>query len=283
MATNADKVVDDDKEVTEDDLRSLKYDNDEVETSEEADETSESEEAEDETEEASEDDGQTDDQTEEDESEDKEESKSDEDTSEYVKKFPNIKGDTLEDYARNLEEAYSNSTAEALRLKHELDGKQTDSEKVGDDAEEEKQVSDPVLLYARQKMDEEIASAFQEFSKHYPQVNDQAEYNKFTEEVATLSQTIMNRQKRMASPKELYSKAAVILGWEPDESTSVPTSKDRLKVALKDSAASSKTSSTGKGAAKKSKVTDEMVRANRLMYPDKTDAQIREELEPYVQ
>ena len=58
MATNAKtSVADDDKEVTEDDLRDLKYGKDDVETSDEADETSEAEETEEESEETGEDDG----------------------------------------------------------------------------------------------------------------------------------------------------------------------------------------------------------------------------------
>src|SRR5947199_49616 len=35
----------------------------------------------------------------------------------FTKKFPNIKGDTPEEYASNLEAAYENSSAEAIRLK----------------------------------------------------------------------------------------------------------------------------------------------------------------------
>lgn len=126
-------------------------------------------------------------------------------------------------------------------------------------------------------MDEEISSAFADFSKNFPQVKDQSEYDKFTHEVSILSQTILNSQKRLASPKELYSKAAVILGWEPD----VTTGKDKLDAALKDKAAASKTTSAGKKASK-SKVTDQMVSFNRMIYPNKSDAEIREELEPYV-
>lgn len=268
MATNADQtVVDDDKEVTEEDLRDLKYGDDGVENSNEADETDDTEEDSEDTEEAGEDDGQTADRTEEEESDE---------TSEFVKKFPNIKGDTPEQYAQNLEVALDNSTAEFQRLR------KAQAEPKDDDTEEDTEVdlSNPISLYMKQKMDEEITEAYSTFSKHYSQVNDQGEYTKFTRTVATLSQTILQSEKRLAPPKELYSKAAVILGWEPADKVD---SKDRLGNALKDRAATNKTSNAGTKKVSKSKVTDAMVAANRLMYPDKSDAQIREELEPYVQ
>jgi hypothetical protein len=69
------------------------------------------------------------------------------------------------------------------------------------------------------------------------------------------------------------------LGWEPADKVS---DKEKLSMALKDSASVTKTSSASAKTPTKSKVTDQMVAVNRAMYPGKTDAQIREELEPYV-
>lgn len=261
MATNADSD-DDSKKVTEDDLRNLKYGQDGVEDSKETDESEEAEETE-ESEETSDEDGQTADEATEDETSD-----------EFVKEFPYIKGDTPEEYARNLEKAYGNSFAELKRIREAA--KQNTDERVGD-TKQEVDLSDPLALYAKQKMDEEINQEFANFSKQYPQVTDPAEYSKFTVEVATLSNTILNSQKRLASPKELYSKAAVILGWETDQ----VSGKDKLNAALKDSASVSRSNSATKKPVK-SKVTDQMIAVNRLMYPNKTDAQIRQELEAYV-
>lgn len=267
--TNTDeKVVDDDKTVTEDDLRDLKYPKDDVETSEEADETSEGDEAAEDTDEAGDEADKTDDSQEEDTEEQSEAE------TEFVKEFSNIKGDTLEEYARNLEKAYNNSTAEFKRLREEA----AQDTGVGDTTADEVDLSSPTALYMKQKMDEEITTAYTDFSKNYPQVQDQTEYDKFTRTVTTLSQTILQSEKRLASPKELYTKAAVILNWEPDNKVS---DKDRLGNALKNTASISKSATSTKKSSK-SKVTDQMVAANKLMYPDKTDAEIREELEPYV-
>lgn len=250
------EVADNDQPVTEDDLRDLKYGSEEVETSEneedESEETTEEEESEEETD--NDEDGQTEPQV------------------DFVKQFPQIKGDTPEEYAKNLELAYQNSTAEALRLKG-LTEKPVKEEDKPDITE-----SDPVSLYMKQKMDDEITTTFADFAKLYPQVEDQVEYTKFTSTVAELSNTILQSEKRLASPKELYRKAAVILDWQSQE----PTAEDKLKNAVKATASSSKTPGVTKKTASTSRVTDAMIAANRKMYPGKTDAQIREELEPYV-
>lgn len=285
MATNADENAADDSENVSDEeaLRRAKYDSDDVDTSQEEDETDAQDEADDDSADAGDDDGQTDDSADDDDSEDESQDDSDDDDSGYVKRFENIKGDTLEDYTRNLEEAYDNSTAEAIRLKRENDGLKTgeSDDADGDSGENKVDTSDPTALYMKQKMDEEITAAYTEFSKHYPQVSDEASYGQFVGTVKTLSQTILSNEQRLAPPKELYSKAAVILGWEPTETK--PNGKERVGMAIKGRAAVSKTSSGPKKTAPPSKVTQAMIVANRKMYPSKTDQQIREELEPYVQ
>jgi hypothetical protein len=268
MATNAtETAVDDSKQVTDEDLRKLKEDS-EVETLEGADEAQDTDETEEESKETGEEDGKTDDQAE-------EEEEQSEDS--FVKEFINIKGETLEDYARNLEEAYKQSTGEAIRLKGELDKAPKDTE-IGETSDAEVDLTDPVSLFMKQKMDEEITTAYNDFSKSFPQVQDATEYAKFTNEVATLSQTILQSQKRLASPKELYSKAAVILGWEPDATVD---NKDKLNIALKGSASISKTTSATKPKST-SKITDAQVTIAKQMggWTDgKSDAEIRKELE----
>lgn len=276
--TNTDEqATDEAKEVTDEDLRKLKEDS-AVETSEGADETQATDETEKESEETGEDDGKTDDQAEDEDTEEADETGSEEVSSEFVKEFSNIKGDTLEDYARNLEAAYKNSTAEALRLKKLADEAQSD-EAAEDAGQSAIDTSDPVALYMKQKMDEEINAAFADFSKSFPQVQDQAEYTKFTNEVAVLSRTILNSQNRLAPPKELYSKAAVILGWEPETKVD---SKDKLSVALKGAASSSKTISAASKPKTISKITDAQVAIAKQMggwTEGKSDAEIRKELE----
>lgn len=243
-------VVDDDKEVTEEDLRKSKEEV-AVESSKETDEAPETDTAEEEPEEAEE-----------------------EETPSFVKEFPHIKGDTPEEYAKNLEEAYKNSTTEALRLKG-LAERSTETEEDTPPVDS----SDPTSLYIKQKMDEEMATAYTSFQKKYPQAAPGTpEFDTFVREVDFLSRTILSSQGRLAPPAELYQKAAVILGWEADK----VDDKDKLSAALKDSAASSRTTTSTKKAPK-SKVTDaEIAIAKKTWAAGKSDADIRAELEQYT-
>ena len=268
MATNApeEAVADIDAPVTEDDLRSLKYDNEDVEPVNAEDEPEESDDETEDTEDTVVEEDETPESTED---EDKTEPK-------FVKEFPNIKGDTPEEYSRNLEIAYQNSTTEALRLKGI-----TEAPSVAPTPEVEQPIvdtSNPLALYAQQKMDEEINTAYVDFKKDYSQVEDEAKYNQFTKGVASLSRAILDNEGRLASPSELYSKTAVMLGWSK---SSEPDSKEKLGMALKQNGAASKSSPTTK-AVKKSKVTEEMIVMNKKMYPGKTNEEIRKELEPYI-
>lgn len=273
MATNAkpNEDANDDLDMSDETLQALKDKDAGVETEDETLEDEPTDEAE-EKEEESED---VDDEEEsEDVAEDEEEAEADAAPS-FVKEFPQIKGDTPEEYAKNLEAAYKNSTAEALRLKGLAENK---APVIEQNEEEDVDTSDPTTLYFKQKMEREIQEAFTSFQKDYPQVNDPTDYQKFVTEVDTLSRTILATQKRMADPSELYTKAAVILGWEKE---STPTAKDKLDIALKDKGATTKTTS-GTKSPTKSKVTDAQVKTHQLLFPDKSDAEVRKELEAYV-
>lgn len=189
----------------------------------------------------------------------------------FTKNVPSIPGDTPQEYLANLEKSYSESTKEALRLK-DLVPKPTAPESVKTD-----EVLTPEQLYIRQKQDEEIGEAFSEIQKDYPQVKDKVEYDRFTAMAQTVGKNITDAEKRLPPPKEVYAKTVVLLGWTQGDS------QEKLGAAMKDGAASPKISSGASRPAPKSKVTDKMVAYNRRWYPGKTDAEIREELEPHVQ
>lgn len=284
MATNADDTNDDVStaadtgKTTEDDLRNLKYDKAEVDPKANADEdeSTGSDDSDDDAADGGDADGQTDDGANDDDSQ--------EDSTEFVKEFPNIPGNTIAEYARNVEKAYGQSTGEALRLKGLID--QSESTATADQGADDGKTADtkiditnPLELFAKQELDNKIQVAFAAFQKDYPQaVPGSAEYAAFTNEVAILSSTIMNSQRRLAPPEELYNKAAVILGWDKG---SAPTDKEKLGMAVKGQAAVSKTSSSTKSVPK-SRVTPDMIALNKKMYPDKSEQQIRKELEPHI-
>lgn len=295
-ATNAEGTDGDDDsgKVTEETLRrdKEKFERDGVDTSTDEDETDEDDDLSDEdSNDTGDDDGKTDDGTQDDDSDDDSSDDSDDDDSEpFVKEFSNIKGDTLSEYTRNLEQAYQNSSTEATRLVNENKELKAKDTAIGDDADagdgktddkNPKVPMDPNQLWLKQKMDEEIVNAYTDFAKDFNQVDDPAEYNKFTKTVAQLTKTIMDSEGRMPPFRELYSKSAVILGWKPVDTK--PTGKEKAGMALKDRAATSKGQAGPKKPAPKSKVTQSMIELNRKMYPGKTDQEIRKELEPHVQ
>lgn len=259
MATNADTEVKDevrDDQQVEDDLKALKDDPKEVEeeTPAETEETEEepAKEASDEGDQITEDDSQE----------------------SFTKKFPNLKGETPEEYAKSLEEAYENSTAEFQKLRQQAPIPEPQAEPT-DGAP-----TSWTELYAQQKLAEEANSAYTELVKEFPQAADQDSpvYQQFVKEVDTLSKTIMASQSRLAPPAELYRKAAVILGWESNS----PTQGDELKSKLKEGASVTRTNSATKKTGP-SKVTDEEVAMYRKLNPttEKSDSEIRAELEPH--
>lgn len=271
-------VVDDDTEVTEDDLRDLKYGPDGVETSQEEDEPTGLDEGAEDSKEAGDDgeDKPTEDAEEGDEAEE-------DSAAEFVKEFPNIKGDTPEEYAKNLEIAYGHSFEELRRIRDEEVAKPATVAKEDDGGEEAPgttQDLSPLELWAKQQLDKEITTAYADIVKKYPQaLATSIEYPQFTRTVDALSRTIKQSEGRLASPGELYEMAANILKWSPED---VPDKSERIAAAAKDGAATSKSGSVTKPKSK-SKVTDAMISTSRKMYPGKSDDEIRKELEPYVQ
>lgn len=259
MSTNDDKSEDktEDKPVTEDDLRAAKYEKEEVDTEKSEDETSETDEADNE------------------ESEETTEEESEEQSEEtFTKKFPHIKGDTPEEYAKNLEAAYDNSTAEFHKLRS------TKSEEKSEDEEEDSPLS-YTELYVKQELDKKIVNAFTDLKKDYPQVTNEAEYEKFVSKVEVLSKVAL-AENRVEEPADLYNTAAVLLGWEKQNTP--PDDKEKLAMAMKDGASVSKSSNGTKSKAKSaSKVTDAEVATYRKMNPSSTisDTEIRKELEPH--
>jgi len=288
--TNTDKdATDDSAAVIETDLHKLKYPDGDVGTTPKVeDETPEDEELdgkdEDNTDE--EDDGQQpDDSTP---GEDDEDENPDDKPS-FIKGFENIKGDTPEEYIKNLEAAYGNSTSEAMRLKKLAEARTAaPPPQVGDDDDDDSPVSppapvssDPTQLWISQQMDKEILKAYDSFKSDYSQVEDPEMYDKFTAEVSVFSQ-IEQAKGLMPDPADLYRRAAVSLGWEK---TSKPSDKEKLGAALKTNAASSPAKTSGAKPPVKSKVTDEQVAAYRQTARDGhslSDAEIRKELEQYV-
>lgn len=178
--------------------------------------------------------------------------------------------------------AYGESTAEALRLKDKLDkmpvpppppAPTPEPPATGED------IPDPDKLYIKQMRDKDIDTAWRKVLDEYPQLGDTQgdSYKRFVQRASLMGKSILEDEKRYVEPSELYPMVVASLGLAKGDDA------DRLGAALKDGASNPRTSSGPARPPEQSKVTDAMIAANRRWYPDKTDAQIREELEPHVQ
>lgn len=176
------------------------------------------------------------------------------------------------------QKAYPESTKEALRLKKENDELKTQATPAPPviAIPEENATLTPEQLYIRGKQKEETDAAFAEVRQNFPQVNDPEEYKRFVATAQIFGKAISEAEGRFPSPIELYRKTVIDLGWADD-------SQEKLGAALKAGAASPRVTSGGAKGVPTSKVTDAMIVANRRWYPNKTDAEIREELEPHIQ
>lgn len=268
MATNADDAV------TDEDLKNLKYGKDGVEDSNESDEPTD---ADDDT---TQDDAETqdfeDESQEESEETGEEEEEEQSDDPAFTKKFQNIKGDTPEEYAKNLELAYENSTAEYHKLRD-----QYITPKKEDDESETTEQQDIVTTFVKSELDKRIQADYAAFKKDYSQVDDPVQYDAFIKTVGQFRDVIMTSEQRLPEPAELYTKAAAALGWQKQE----PLDKnDKVAMAVRDGAAMSKTGGTSAKPTPKSKVTPQHIAAYRAVNPSdsRSDADIRKELEPHI-
>lgn len=224
------------------------------------DETSEDQEDETEDEETDEDDSE----------EESDEDETDEDDEYFEKKFPQLKGDTLEEYTVSLEKAYRNSSTEGQRLKLRVDelekqlaaGKTEDTEtKKTDNADE-----DPALTHYKQelvkKQKEEYDNFVSELSDKGIELEDEPELaKKLTDAVGVVSATIKATENRIPSMDEALRKAWKIVGKETDDT------KDKVKIAAKKVASQSSKTGSAKKVEGKS-LTEEQKRVAELMGRD---------------
>lgn len=184
----------------------------------------------------------------------------------FTKQFPNLKGATPDEYAKELENAYQNSFTEALRLKKLYDDDHALVEEAkriiagGQSAPEAPDTQTPSRLeldaipeiqYAKTLMNQQMFSAFDEFKKQYPQATEPEQFDKFQKASNGVSLAFQASEGRIPTYPELFKGIAGTLGWQSVPDTS------RKDAAIKDATSSSRTVSATVPAPKRSKVTDD--------------------------
>jgi hypothetical protein len=213
-----------------------------------------------------------------------------------TKQFPNLKGETLEEYNHSLEEAYDLSFKEALRMSQELKDNAAvvaqAREIVAKGAVEQPsegtpQTPAPNLVTTADEPDwiargreldrEQMTNAFEPFKKTYPQVMDPENFKLFTSASDGVNQTLTAALGRKPTWPQLYDGIAGVLGWQPAKDTA------KRDNAIKENAASTRAKGGGTPApAKKSRVPEASVEAYMKMFTSKTREEAIKDLSEVV-
>ena len=144
----------------------------------------------------------------------------------FQKRFSQFKGDTPEEYLKELEEAYANSSTEGQRnskeakeAKEKLDkiltavANNPELAKVLDEADNApKPKEDPALVYARQQMEQQYEKDWGDFTRLHPElVGNQELTNELIDEMDAIAYAAERRGKTLTMAEGLQ-KAWISLG-----------------------------------------------------------------------
>jgi len=203
----------------------------------------------------------------------------------FTKKFPNLKGDTPEEYVPNLEQAYQNSFTEALRIKKELDEANRKLAQAGPPVPPEQKPEPPTpdplsqspdLQYIKAIRDRDMKMAFDKFADSYPQVRDADNFAKFRDSADPLGQAFFTTEGRQSTYDELFPRIAAYLGWQTEEADA------RKGQGLKESLSTVRNNSATIPKGKQPRVTDAQVDAYLKMYPGKNRNDVVKELSEVI-
>lgn len=224
----------------------------------------------------SEDDNEDDDSQDEDDSTDDDDSDDDdadkEDETEFTKAFTQIKGDTLAEYVKNLEDSYRNSSAEGKLKAKEAKETQERIDKIAavvasnpelakliNDAagSDVAPTTDPALLHARNQMEEQMTTDYNKFVESHPELDSDPELQeKVLAELATFGE-IARKNGKILTMAEGLRKAWISLELDKDDS------KETVLTKAKDNASKSKTNNSNKKSSKKPTLSPEQIEAGK--------------------
>ncbi len=257
----------------------------------------ESEEVDEETQDESEEEVVEEDEDEEIEEESEEEDSDDEETEDkddseepFKKRYTQIKGETPEEYLPNLEDAYKNSSTEAVRLKAKVDELQAQVDNitalVANNPELAEQIkegkapaiqADPALLKARQDMETQNKKEYGDFVDAHPELESDPELQKQVFDTIKDFADVAAKKNRVLGMKEALTKAWLSLGLKDN-------SKDEeVRMKLKDSAARGKSAGTSKkSSAEKPNFSEAQINAGIQMGLGKTRQEVIKKLNTYA-
>lgn len=224
-------------------------------------------------------DEQTDDES--DESDDEDESEEDED---FKPRFTQFKGKDTGEYLKKLEDGYFNSSKEAVALAKDnktlketvdrmtkLIASNPDLAKeltagTGQPAEPDTTSTDPAVLWAQAEMKRQFQEEYDDFIEAHPEVEtDPKLAEELDETLKLVGRIVWEKEKRQVGMGEALNKAWKLLEREDSD--------EDVRIAAKDAASKSKSSSAKKGGEGKSKFTEAQISvAMEMMNLDRTEA-----------
>lgn len=204
----------------------------------------------------------------------------------FTKQFPNLKGESWDEYGPNLEQAYDNSFKEGLRLQKELDEarkvianlpaiQEAGTSKNGTSQDATSDFTQlPEIQYIKAIQQRDMRSAFDTFAEAYPQVRETDNFTKFRDAATPIGQVFMATEGREPTYDELFPRIAQYFGWQPAEEDG------RRGQALKENLSTGGMSAgPSKPPARGPKVSEAQVDAYLKMFPAKNRADAVKELQ----
>jgi hypothetical protein len=220
-----------------------------------------------------------------------EEAEPEEPVSSFTKQFPNLKGETLDEYTPELEKAYDNSFKESLRLVEEnkqLRAQLAQAPQVPTPNSEpnpqapvappnplSNAIDDhPAIQYAKPIEQRDMFSAFDKFKVQYPQVTEN--FDTFTKASDGVKAALEVTLGRAPTFDELFDGIAGTLHWQPATTTA------KKDAAIKAAGSLQSTASTTPAPPKQSKVPEKSVELYQKMFTSKTREEAIKELSEVV-
>ena len=188
----------------------------------------------------------------------------------FEKRFPQFKGETPEEYATRLEDAYQKSTEEGKRLYEEnAQLKEDRLFEMANDAPEDETFGD---RYARSEIRRRNREAFDNFVEQHPEINtDPALAQRLKQKVSVLARAAVEEDE-VPDMGELLRGAYAMIG---SNSSDIET-----RNAVKERAGSSKTSGVKKRE-KGHQFSPDQIASAKKMYPQKSEKELVELLAKY--
>lgn len=232
----------------------------------------------------------------------------DEEAPGFEKRFTQFKGETPEEYLKNLEDAYGHSSAEATRLVQSQRESQAKLDQVMAQVAKDPElaeklqiqsqapqaptaptgqapqaptlapVTDPMLAFAKQNVQQQWEKEYHDFVQEHQELQTDQDLNaRVIQTLQVVSSTMQQTQNRLPGMAEGLKMAWQILGRPLNDS------EETTRMAVKNAAAQSKTSSgRPTPSPTKPKFTQAQLNFARRAYPDKNEDELTDLLSQHA-